>query len=108
MKPIDATIVKGVLSARIDDLEPQLTRHGYDAKSIADQFGAKPAEVVQLFRGVLHAGRARELVDEMRAAGCLCERLTKRASALDDLASVSPIVRPLSRNVRRTPLSLSR
>lgn len=69
VKPIDATIVEGVLSARIDDLEPQLTRHGYDAKSIADQFGAKPAEVVQLFRGALDAGRARELVDEMRAAG---------------------------------------
>ena len=69
VKPIDATVVEGVLSARIDDLEPQLTRHGYDAKSIADQFGAKPAEVVQLFRNTLDAGRARELVDEMRAAG---------------------------------------
>lgn len=63
------TIVEGELSARIDDLEPQLTRHGYDAKSIADQFGAKPAEVVQLFRVARNAGRVRELVDEMRAAG---------------------------------------
>jgi hypothetical protein len=46
-----------------------LTRHGYDSKAIADQFGAKVAEVHQLFRGTLDEGRSRELVDEMRAAG---------------------------------------
>ncbi len=109
VKPIDATFVAGVLSARIDDLEPQLTRHGYDTKSIADQFGAKPAEVVQLFRNRLDAGRARASWS-MRCAppGYLYECLIKRASVLDDLASVSSIVRPVSRNVRRPPLSVSR
>ncbi len=34
VKPIDATVVEGVLSARIDDLEPQLTRHGYARKLV--------------------------------------------------------------------------
>jgi type II secretory pathway predicted ATPase ExeA len=69
VKPVDRAIVDGVLSARIDEIEAELTRHGYDSKAIADQFGAKVAEVHQLFRGTLDEGRSRELVDEMRAAG---------------------------------------
>lgn len=69
MKPINLAIVDGVLSSRTDDLEPELTRHGYDAKAIADQFGVRLAEVHQLLRGTLDDGRTRELVDEMRIAG---------------------------------------
>ena len=33
VKPVDASIVETVLSRRIDDLEPQLIRHGYDVKA---------------------------------------------------------------------------
>jgi len=69
VKPVNLDIVDGVLSTRIDDLEPELTRHGYDAKAIADQFGARVAEVHQLFRGTLDDGRTRELIEEMRVAG---------------------------------------
>lgn len=69
VKPIDAATVEGVLSRQIDDLEPQLTRHGYGTKSLADQFDAKPAEIRQLIRGGLDPARARELTDDMRAAG---------------------------------------
>ena len=68
VKPIDAATVEGVLSRQIDDLEPQLTRHGYDTKSLADQFDARPAEIRQLLRGGLDPARARELTDDMRAA----------------------------------------
>lgn len=68
-KPIDANIIEAVLSRQINDLEPQLTRNGYDVRSIAEQFDAKPAEIRQLLRGDLDPGRARELMDEMRAAG---------------------------------------
>ncbi len=45
------------------------TRHGYDTKSLADQFDTKPAEIRQLLRGVLDPARTRELTDDMRAAG---------------------------------------
>lgn len=69
VKPVDDAVVEGVLSRRIDDLEPQLIRHGYDVKALADQFQAKPAEIRQLLQGALDPGRSRELVDEMRAAG---------------------------------------
>jgi type II secretory pathway predicted ATPase ExeA len=69
VKPVDAATVEGVLSRQIDDLEPQLIRHGYDTKSLADQFDAKPAEIRKLLRGGLDPARARELFDDMRAAG---------------------------------------
>ena len=68
-RTVDATVVETVLSRRIDDLEPQLIRHGYDARALCEQFDAKPAEIRQLFRGGLSPQRSAELIDEMRAAG---------------------------------------
>ena len=52
-----------------DDLEPRLTRHGYSVRTLAEQFNAKPVEIKRLLRGELDAARARELTDEMLAAG---------------------------------------
>ncbi|NJM63477.1 MAG: phosphoribulokinase [Oscillatoriales cyanobacterium RU_3_3] len=54
---------------QIDDLEPTLTRHGYDANSLAEQFNAKPAEIKLWFRGQLDPVRVRELHSQMRDAG---------------------------------------
>jgi hypothetical protein len=68
-KPIDAGVVEVVLSSQLNDLEPQLTRNGYDLRSLVEQFDAKPAEIRRLLRGNLDAGRSQELMDEMRAAG---------------------------------------
>lgn len=69
IKPIDASVVETVLSRRIDDLEPELTRHGYDVRTLCDQFDAKAIEIRQLMRGNLNPQRTVELIDEMRAAG---------------------------------------
>lgn len=69
VKPIDRTIVDTVLSRRVDDLEPQLNRHGYDLKTLAELFDAKPKEIRQLFRGGLDPVRSAELMEEMRTAG---------------------------------------
>jgi type II secretory pathway predicted ATPase ExeA len=68
-KPIDASVVEATLSRQLNDLEPQLTRNGYDVRSLLEQFDAKPSEIRQLLRGDLDPGRSRELMDEMRAAG---------------------------------------
>jgi hypothetical protein len=68
-KPVDEPVVEAVLSLRIDDLEPRLTRSGYDVRSLVEQFDAKPAEIRRLLRGDLDPARSRELLDEMRAAG---------------------------------------
>ena len=54
-KPIDETVVEAVLSLRIDDLEPRLTRSGYDVRSLAEQFDAKPAEIRRLLGGPVAA-----------------------------------------------------
>jgi hypothetical protein len=44
-------------------------RHGYDVRILASQFNAKPAEIRQFLQGRLVADRARELTDQMLAAG---------------------------------------
>ncbi|MGU2293260.1 hypothetical protein BANRA_06237 [Pseudomonas aeruginosa] len=68
-KPISAELVQSVLSRQLDDLEPTLTRHGYNAKSLAEQFDAKPAEVRALFSNTLDPARAAELREKMQSAG---------------------------------------
>ena len=68
-KPITAAIVESVLSKQLDDLEPTLTRHGYNVKTLAEQFSAKPAELRLLFRGQLEPARMQELQEQMLAAG---------------------------------------
>jgi type II secretory pathway predicted ATPase ExeA len=68
-KPVTTAIVGSVLSKQIDDLEPTLTRHGYDVRSLAEQFNAKQSEIKSLFRGQLDPVRTRELQEQMLAAG---------------------------------------
>ncbi len=60
-KPITRAMAESILSKQIDDLEPTLTRHGYNVKSLSEQFNAKQAEIRSLFRGQLEPSRAREL-----------------------------------------------
>jgi len=68
-KPVTAEVVEAVLSRQFDDLEPKLTRHGYNVRTLSEQFNARPAEIKRLLRGELEATRTRELTDEMLAAG---------------------------------------
>ena len=39
-KPIAAGVVEAVLSRKLDELEPQLTRNGYDLRSLVERFDA--------------------------------------------------------------------
>lgn len=48
---------------------PRLIRNGYDAATLAREFGAKLAEIRTFLAGTLGADRTRELTDQMRAAG---------------------------------------
>jgi hypothetical protein len=59
-KPVTTEAVETVLSRQLDDLEPKLTRHGYDVHNLAEQFNAKPAEIRRFLRG--------ELTNEILAA----------------------------------------
>jgi len=68
-KPVPVEIADKVLSRQIDDLEPTLTRHGYDVRTLADQFNAKPVEIKAFLAGTLHPDRTHELTEIMKAAG---------------------------------------
>jgi type II secretory pathway predicted ATPase ExeA len=68
-RPVSVGLAKSVLSKQLDDLEPTLTRHGYCLRDLAEQFGAKPAEIKALFANQIEANRAKELRDQMQAAG---------------------------------------
>lgn len=68
-KNVTNAIVESILSKQIDNLEPTLTRHGYNVKSLSEQFNAKPTEIRSLFRGQLDPTRTRELQEQMLAAG---------------------------------------
>jgi hypothetical protein len=69
LHPKTLVALKRLTEVVVDDLEPRLTRSGYDVRSLAEQFDAKPAEIRRLLRGDLDPARSRELMDEMRAAG---------------------------------------
>jgi type II secretory pathway predicted ATPase ExeA len=68
-KPISEAIIDSVLSKRIDDLEPTLMRHGYSAKVLTELLETRPGEIKALFRQTLEPDRARELTEQMLAAG---------------------------------------
>jgi hypothetical protein len=85
VKPVTTVIVESVLSKQIDDLEPTLTRHGYDVRGLAEQFNAKPAEIKLLFRGQLDPARwlrppqaSRELQEQLKLNCCFAGNLTQR------------------------------
>ena len=69
VKPITSEVVEAVLTRHMDDLEPRLVRNGYDARAVADLIGAKPGEVRFLLQGRLEAESAREMTEQMLAAG---------------------------------------
>jgi type II secretory pathway predicted ATPase ExeA len=66
---VSAEIVEQVLSRAIDELEPTLTRNGYDAPALTVLLKAKPAEVRDFLAGTLAADRTREFTEQLRAAG---------------------------------------
>lgn len=106
-------IVEAVLSGKLDELEPQLTRNGYDLRSLVEQFAAKPAEIRQLLRGDLSGGLRRRSAGWARSPGNrpFSARISQQPRrypspafcvATLDLASVSPSLRSVSNSVRRT------
>jgi type II secretory pathway predicted ATPase ExeA len=79
-KPIDASVIEATLSRQLNDLEPQLTRNGYDVRSLVEQFDAEPSEIRQLLRGDLDPGRSRNLWTKCALPVCQHERLNDCAS----------------------------
>jgi hypothetical protein len=68
-RPVGADVIHTILAPDLDDLEPRLTRHGYNTKVLAELLNAKPREIKALFRGQLASGRTQELQHELLAIG---------------------------------------
>jgi hypothetical protein len=68
-KPVTREIVEETLSLGFDDLDARFARLGYSAKTLADQFDARPAEINKFMKGKLDSERTQELADAMRKAG---------------------------------------
>ena len=46
-KPVTVEVIASILAKDIDELEPRLTRHGYNAKVLAEVLNAKPREIAR-------------------------------------------------------------
>jgi O-acetylhomoserine/O-acetylserine sulfhydrylase-like pyridoxal-dependent enzyme len=68
-KPVTAEVIENVLAQGLDDLEPRLTRHGYNAKVLAELLNVRPAEVRSFLHGQLPPGRTQDLRDQMLRVG---------------------------------------
>jgi hypothetical protein len=75
-------VVETVLSRQLDELEPLLTRHGYNVKSLATQFHTKPAEIRQFLRGALNEQGTKTPCPDGREGTPAPERSTAACSGL--------------------------
>lgn len=66
---VAAEVVEQVLSRAIDDLEPTLTRNGYNPSALVILLKAKPAEVRDFLAGTLDGDLTREFTEQLRVAG---------------------------------------
>ncbi len=60
-KPVETDIIDAILAKDINALEPRLTRHGYNAKALAELLDTKPAEIRSFLHGNLTPARTQEL-----------------------------------------------
>jgi len=68
-KPLAPDLIESVLARDLDDLEPRLTRHGYNAKTLADLLNVRLTDIRAFLAGRLPPSRTQELQQELLAAG---------------------------------------
>jgi hypothetical protein len=68
-KPLTPEFIAGVLARDLDDLEPRVTRHGYNVRALADLLHGRPVAIRSFLAGRLPPSRTQELQQELLAAG---------------------------------------
>lgn len=68
-KPVTPTIVEATLAPDMHDLEPTLSRHGYDIKALSELLHIRQAEVRSFLQGQLPPGRTDDLHRQLLTAG---------------------------------------
>jgi type II secretory pathway predicted ATPase ExeA len=70
-KPVIEEIIESVLSPDLETLEPNLSRHGYNLKSLCEYLDARPKDVKSYFRGQLDQIKTTEFNREVNKLGIL-------------------------------------
>lgn len=68
-KPVTPEIIEAVLAQGLDDLEPHLTRNGYNTKVLAELLNVRPTEVRSFLHGQLPPGKTQDLREQMIKMG---------------------------------------
>jgi type II secretory pathway predicted ATPase ExeA len=68
-KPVGVEIIESSLSRNLDDLEPRLTRHGYNVKGLSELLNVRSGEIRSFLYGQLSPGRTQEMKEQMLTAG---------------------------------------
>jgi hypothetical protein len=68
-KPVTPAIVHMTLAPDLHDLEPTLTRYGYNVTALAEVLNIRQADVRAFLRGQLPPGRTEELHNQLLATG---------------------------------------
>lgn len=69
VKPVTVDIIESIIAKDINELEPQLTRQGYNVRTLAETLNMKPSVVQSFLKGNLSSVRAQEIQNEMLAVG---------------------------------------
>jgi hypothetical protein len=69
LKPITTDLMETVLAIGLDDLEPNLIRHGYNVRSIARLLNVKPAEVRSFLYNQLPPEKIQDMRDQILKIG---------------------------------------
>ncbi len=68
-KPINEKIIESVLTKDINDLEPRLTRQGYNIKVLAESISVQPKVIRAFLNGKLSPDHTKEIQKELLAVG---------------------------------------
>ena len=68
-KPITADFMETILAIGLDELEPNLIRHGYNVKSIARLLNVRPSEVRSFLYNQLSPEKTTEMRDQILKIG---------------------------------------
>ena len=69
LKPITTDFMETVLAIGLDDLEPNLIRHGYNVKSIARLLNVRPSEVRSFLHNQLSPEKTQDMRDQILKIG---------------------------------------
>ena len=68
-KPIETELIDAIMAKDINAMEPVLTRHGYNIKTLAELLDTKPTEIRSFLNGNLTPARTQELQNSLLAIG---------------------------------------